>query len=257
MKSNKIRAILLVVVLSLPLVSMAKGGSQHVNDMKSVFPFANMDRLYRFITDEIDNGGKKPDFLYTNQKFSNLKWENHRIWYHWGFYSDPLDNEYLKKDCIDYFVEHRMISESERILLEEKIRTDWSAKRQRMLKEGGLKLKYSSSSKQLEAFVAIMYSIHILGDYTTDRTYLLCPKQTLYENIYRSLEVIAGGSAFNRAQFNKLKRYLKSKENKPDNYLNALADKENGFSQFLMGLKGGIYDYKKCFERKGVRFKVE
>ena len=258
------RFISIISIFFFYLNIFAKGGDKHIQDMIDVYPFEAQkgSQIYLFfesVQAYIDyqvldpkNQNKKvgnPIFLKENPRFANTTWDNHRIGYHWGFNTDikyfkPLtklvkknfDNENDKNEfyaCMYGEIRKRNIIIMElaaKVLGYSPNHEDWS----------------KAMRDQINAFVAIPYAVHILGDHTTTITEVIQPIDGVVESIYTAIDKIAGKSNIEKAK--QLKKKLYPFENNPIEFLNAL---KKFYPKFMLSLDNGIYDIKK----KGIKLK--
>ena len=67
-----------------------QGIENHVQDMQDVFPFAECLNIFYLVSSYLDEpdwavaGAQRPHFIKEDPFFSKEKFDNHRIWYHWG-----------------------------------------------------------------------------------------------------------------------------------------------------------------------------
>ncbi len=274
-----------LIVLPLLIFSTilhAKGGAEHREDMQKVYPFAAEEckpafDLYELVNAYLDYPNydlnckdnskqrkrcEKPKFL-NDDPFKNTIWENHRIWYHWGFSQDPkkfkplqnkvkqnIDEGKLKDEDVDLFWEQLKKIHSKRNLQLMTISKDFLGYQNQNISQLS-----EAQRKQVGGFVAILYDIHILGDWMTEKTDVIADVNYIYRDIYTSIEDIAGykeGSASNNNKIavRKIKKVLQQHENSPSEFLEALA---TDFTPFLLSLDGGIYNYKKKFAAIGYK----
>lgn len=263
---TKKTSICLLLCINIVFVSHAKSGVEHVADMKRVMPFEDVEqnrrvfKFFRLMNQYIDRPGqspgtkfdreayKRPTFVAEHPKFGNIRWEGkHRIWYHWGFNTDPrqfpplvnslnsaIDQGIITKDDVPEFW---------------RLMTDEISKRNRfLLNQGANAFGYgqlgsitAKQRRQLNGWVTIIYSVHILGDYQTDDTEVLAPLSRVYADISNAIDNLAGKDAGNVEKAKIIKAALKKSQSSPERYLDAL---EREFTPFILSLKGEGYDYK-------------
>lgn len=257
----------------LPLLAHAHSGAEHLADMKRVMPFEDVEqnrrvfKFFRLTNAYIDRPGqelgtkfdreayKRPAFIAEHPKFGNIRWEGkHRIWYHWGFNTDPrqfpplvnslnsaIDQGIITKDDLPEFWNLMMaeISKRNRFLLNQGANA---------LGFGQLGNISAQQRRQLNGWVTIIYSVHILGDYQTDDTEVLAPLSRVYADISNAIDNLAGKDAANVAKAKALKSVLKKSQGYPTSYLDVLAYR---FTPFVLSLQGDGYNYKTKFEKMG------
>lgn len=202
--------------------SKDKGG--HSNDMWSIFPFDksahaenyNIQEFYKDINSFIDYcaypAPTENDATYRWECSSlqellkdsrykdidyNCRWGNHRIWFHWGFFNSSKDskevNQKINRSSCQQAIKAASIDVNKEMdLLFEK-------RKRHLMKQWdavfGTPKCQSMSRKKKEAFVSLLYSIHILGDYTNIQLAELQPKFDLYKSIRNDILTIGDHSA--------------------------------------------------------------
>lgn len=261
------------MLLLIPLLAFAHGKEVHVNDMRRIFPFIfdqsnkKIDDFYYLVNAYIDyanfpqiKGGQTstPLCIKNNPKLRNMTFGNHRIWFHWGFNKNCRNFRPLV-DKVEKNIKEGKLSENDRDyfwhILNEEIR-----KRNRTLmgtwaKISGYKELDSLSRAQREqsnAFVTLLYSIHILGDHQTSEKDIIIDLKSLYGDIYNALDNLAGKSISNRQKAKSLRNKLRLVQGNPKAFLDKL---EKEFTPFLYSLEGVGYDYKKKFSSLGYKLK--
>lgn len=267
------RISLLFFLFVVPIIAHAKSGPEHVWDMKRVMPFEDVEqnrrvfKFFRLMNQYIDRPGqmpgtkfdkkayKRPLFIAEHPKFGNIHWEGkHRIWYHWGFNTDPkqfppLVNS-LNKAIGQGIIAKDDLPEFWRLMMEE------VAKRNRFLLSQGanafgfgqLGSISAQQRRQLNGLVTIIYSVHILGDYQTDDVDVLAPLGRVYADINNAIDNFAGKDAGNVEKAKAIKMALRRSQSSTEKYLNTL---EREFAPYVLSLRGEGYDYKARFKRLG------
>lgn len=274
MKIISRKYILLFFSLLLVTSVFAFGKEEHVADMRRVFPFIPYDPankkiedFYYLVNSYIDytnfpsiKGGKvgEPLCIKNDPRLKEMKFANHRIWFHWGFNKNPRTFQPLV-NMVEYNVKYGIISEDDReyfwYVLNKEIR-----KRNRLLMDKWAKVSgykglvglMASQRAQSNAFVTLLYSIHILGDYQTSETSVIIDKRSLYGDIYNAIDNLAGKSVSNRQKAKSLKNKLRLVQGNPKVFLDKL---EKEFTPFLYSLKGVGYNYKNKFLSLGYKLK--
>lgn len=265
--------LLLLVCCFWAVGASALSGREHWADMQRIFPFdevsANKPVLtfYRRVNTYLDNpyiqpgerhvkgSPKRPKFIVDHPKFSQIHWRGkHRIWFHWGFNTDPRK--------FTPIVESLQDAVSEGIIGEADVTEFWSlmndeiSRRNRALMNEGAKVFgfgelgtiSAAQRRQLNGFVTMLYSIHILGDHQTTDHDIIVSLNRLYADIYSAIDNIAGKQPQNYQKAKELKKQLKPYEKDPKAFLDAL---QRYFSPFLMSLSGEGYNYKAKFRSLG------
>lgn len=267
---------ILSFLLSLtPLLLFAHGKEEHANDMRRIFPFASYDKanekieeFYYLVNSYIDYdnfpsliGGQTrytPLFIQNDPKLKNMRFSNHRVWYHWGFNKNPRTFQPLV-DMVESNIKRGLLCENDReyfwYVLNKEIR-----KRNRLLMDKWAKISgynglvglMASQRAQSNAFVTLLYSIHILGDHQTSETSVIIDKRSLYGDIYNAIDNLAGKSVSNRQKAKSLKNKLRIVQGNPKAFLDKM---EKEFTSFLYSLEGAGYNYKKKFSSLGYKLK--
>ncbi|MDO4949112.1 MAG: hypothetical protein Q4E55_02950 [Bacteroidales bacterium] len=265
-----IAALLLCGAVALQAKSV-KGADSHTTDMLQVFPFENNKRIYDFyvaVSYYLDhpNGdphSQKPRFVKEKAKFQKMTFPNHRIWYHWGFNRTDIDKlrtfKPLRENIQRNIEKGRLAKKNEEAFWNE-LQKDVSRRNRELMNKAAKLFGYgkigsisSQQRSQLNGFVSMLYDIHILGDYTTTEKSLLLPVGDLYSDIEQAIRNIAGTSyPDNKAEGEKLIRLLRRHQGSTDDYLDTL---KHSFSDFMLKLRGGLYNYKSKFERQGFQMK--
>ena len=250
-----------------------KGADSHTTDMLQVFPFENDKKIYDFyvaVSYYLDhpNGdphSQKPRFVKEKAKFQRMTFPNHRIWYHWGFNRTDINKlrtfKPLRENIQRNIEKGRLAKKNEEAFWNE-LQKEVSRRNRELMNKAATLFGYGNlgsistqQRSQLNGFVSMLYDIHILGDYTTTEKSLLLPVGDLYSDIEQAIRNIAGTSyPGNRAEGEKLIRLLRKHQGSTDDYLDAL---KSSFSDFMLRLKGGSYDYKSKFERQHLRLKKQ
>lgn len=255
-----------VVLFVYPVCSHAHSGAEHLADMKRVMPFEDVEqnrrvfKFFRLMNSYIDRPGqapgtkfdreayKRPAVIAEHPKLGNIRWEGkHRIWYHWGFNTDPRQFPPLV-NSLNSAIDQGVITKDD---LPEfwRLMSDEIAKRNRfLLNQGANAFGYgqlgnitAQHRRQLNGWVTVIYSVHILGDYQTDDTEVLAPLGRVYADISNAIDNLAGKDAGNVEKAKIIKAALKKSQSSPEKYLSAL---EREFTPFILSLKGVGYDYR-------------
>ena len=274
MKIISRRYILLFFSLLLAVSALAFGKEDHVADMRRIFPFIPFDPankkiedFYYLVNSYIDytnfpsiSGGQvgTPLCIKNDPKLGNMKFANHRVWFHWGFNKNPRTFQPLV-DMVEYNVKYGIIPEADReyfwYVLNKEIR-----KRNRLLMDKWAKISgynglvglMASQRAQSNAFVTLLYSIHILGDHQTSETSVIIDKRSLYGDIYNAIDNLAGKFISNQQKAKSLKNKLRIVQGNPKAFFDKM---EKEFTPFLYSLEGIGYNYKKKFSSLGYKLK--
>ena len=274
-KCNIAILILFVITVSSPYALSAKGIENHVQDMQDVFPFAKCLDVFYLVSSFLDepdwtvSGAQRPHFVNEDPFFSKEKFDNHRIWYHWGLSKLGRSSPSLART-------HRpLVNIVSRFPYDEQRRfwyllTEEEQGRLRKLftkaaPELGFKGKlFNLQNQQVFALVKIMYSIHLLGDHTTKEYHIIRSEEDIRKDIESSIKILAGPFNDSNAEeligfLNKtapISRYSRGTINcSAQKYLNALKDHSYGFSRFLLSCKGFGYNYMNRFKEAKITLK--
>jgi hypothetical protein len=248
--------------------------------MMSIFPFSTDSRnsqvfdLYETINSYIDNPNwieknlKRPSFICNDSIFSRMTYGNHRIWFHWGLSDFQFPSKSYAKSFAPLIkvVNEKIPDNVNRDRFWTKLCEEEHSRLEIVYNKTAVALGYNANNiydmqrEQIWAFATILYCIHILGDYTTTEYKLVREEKDLRDDIYRSIRVLAGPA--NKKKGEALIAFLKreaplSERNKgtvdcsAQQFINALKDKKNGFSQFILACEGFGHNYKMRFKMSG------
>ncbi len=276
-----VRYLLLFCFVFVCTGAFSKDERGHTSDMWRIFPFEQGDpknkeieKFYKMVHNYIDHpyivdldqkaekrgANEAPSFIYENAEFKNMTLDNHRIWYHWGF-NKKLENY----EPLVLYIKNEIKNGG---LLEEDEDKFWcclkqhQSKRNKFLMDrwlkisgyGGISRVFNSQRKQANAFVTLLYCIHILGDHLQVQTDIIMDRKALYGEIYTAITNLAGKDESNLKKAKALREKLRLVQSDPKQFLDKL---EKEFTPFLYSLKGGgkQYDYKAKFEGLGYKMK--
>lgn len=262
------KSIVSIFALLFPMLLFALSGVEHARDMKRIYPFVDCQHnekviafyslVNKYIDRPNDRNTGRPDPIKQHPKFSNMKFGNHRIWYHWGFNRDPKKFVPLVS-AVNNNIEKGVISESDVVEFWDCLIHDVSRRNRYLMNRAGELFGYqslgsisSSQRQQLNAFVTLLYSIHLLGDHQTTITDLMIDLKSVYGDIYNAIDNLAGRNRTNVSKARELKKELRTVQHDPIVYLNKM---EQLFTPFLLTLDGPLYNYKEKFEKLGYKLK--
>ena len=270
LKMNSIkRPLLFIFCLLFPILTYALSGKEHARDMQRIFPFVKCEcnnkviDFYSLVNQYIDRPNDinigKPNPISNHPKFSQMKFGNHRIWYHWGFNTNPKKFTPLV-DAVNRSIADSVISENDVEEFWDCVMADVSRRNRYLMNCAadifGYKALGSISTnqrRQLNAFVTVLYSIHILGDHQCLITDVMCDIKRVYADIFNAIDDLAGKDKANVLQARDLKKVLRPEQDDPKVFLDKM---EEVFSPFLLGLEGSLYNYKEKFESLGYKLKI-
>lgn len=265
--------VIFMILICVPLFSFALSGKEHVADMMRVFPFEDVEqnakvfKFYRQVNHYLDwpgqdptqhhdkNAPKRPLSIANHPKFGNISWHGkHRIWFHWGFNTDPHKFPPIVNSLNDA-VSNGVISSNDlpefwNLLMKE------VSKRNRALMNNGAKVFgfgelgtiSAAQRRQLNGLVTVLYSVHVIGDHETTDKDDIAPLSRVFADINNAIDNIAGKDASNIEKAKSIKAALKKAQSSPEKYLNTL---EREFTPFILSLSGDGYDYKTRFKKLG------
>lgn len=253
--------------------ALALSGKEHVADMQRIFPFAENAKnkrvagFYRRVNQYLDfpyaqpgqkhdkSDPKRPKFVAEHPKFSQIRWQGkHRIWFHWGFNTDPRQFPPIT-NSLDQAVREGTIKQSDLPEFWSLMNQEISQRNRALMNEGAQVFGFgelgtisAQQRRQLNGLVTVLYSIHVIGDHKTSDKDIVMPLSRVFADINNAIDNLAGKEPGNVQLAKNLKKQLKEAQGTPDAYLNAL---EKGFGPFLLSLKGEGYDYKARFKKMG------
>lgn len=265
--------VLLFLLLCSPLLSFALSGKDHAADMKRVFPFEDVEqnskvfRFYRLVNHYLDWPGQDPKQRYdksaphrplsiaNHPKFGNITWSGkHRIWFHWGFNTDPHKFPPIVNSLNDA-VAAGVISSSDLLEFWSLLMKEVSSRNRALMNDGAKVFGFgelgtisAAQRRQLNGLITVLYSVHVIGDHETADVDGIAPLSRVYADINNAIDNIAGKDASNMEKAKSIKAALKKAQSSPEKYLNTL---EREFTPFILSLRGDGYDYKTRFKKLG------
>lgn len=169
--------IVLILNFFFILTSFAYDGRTHISDMLLVLGFDNSQNktkayenakvVAQYITKRMDDCRSLRDKIRKVEPNFSEGPAGHRCFFHWGFNSDPMKSEYLKRQ-IDKSVQKENYYRIKELILNEQ------ANRNRAMMntlhycfEQNSKLMLTRSERN--ALASFMYNIHLLGDYESSK----------------------------------------------------------------------------------------
>jgi len=270
--------ICLLTICIFPFQVAGKDRKQHKKDMWDVFPFSyynkrkdkRIDDLYEKVneyldkTHEYDKRPGNPSFLKNDTVLCNWTFENHRIWYHWGFNTNFRKFQPLVAAVNDNKNKGKGTIEDEKRFW--KLLAAEVGKRNKELMslaaETLFGCTYENMSKlmhrQVNGFVTILYNVHLFGDYTTKEKNALGGEsgyKTLIGSTFDAIDNIAGKDSKNQKRAKKLKEKLRQVGESQDTAQQFLDELKNEFGRFVLSLDGPMYEYKQKFTNRGFPLK--
>lgn len=257
-----------------PFQSFALDGGSHAGYMWRIFPFEEREyntsnvaisELFELINTYIDKPDGEatadyPAFIMEETYFRamHIANYNHRIWFHWGFRTNPKDYEPLRI-AINALVENKIMTEQDRTLFWLQLNNDNESKKRKILdyisisifgynNYGGL--QDERQMNQVEAIASLLCIIHYIGDLIPEynrRMDLIPPLSQLKQWLAEDIRSIAGSSGNNMNCANQLISILDS-ISEPEPLLHKLEDE---FSRFMLSLDGWPYSYQEAFSSRG------
>jgi len=215
-----------------------------------------------------ENVVSRPKCIDEDKVFYYISFANHRIWFHWGL----SDYRYTSKSMAKSFsplvriVNDKIIRYDDRERFWTNLCEEEHNRLQNIYQKAAIAFGYNLHSvqdmqrEQIWAFATILYCIHILGDHTTTEYKIIRDEKSLREDIFKAIRTLAGQT--NKREGENLILYLQKEAPlneigrgttscSAQKLLDALKDKKNGFSHFILSCKGFGYDYKSRFKSSG------
>lgn len=169
--------IVLILNFFFILTSFACEGQFHISDMLLVLGFdnsqyktkayANAKEVAKHITFTMDDCQSLRDKIKTVEPNFSEGPARHRCFFHWGFNSDPMKSEYLKRQ-IDKSVQKENYYQIKELILNEQ--ADRNRKMMNKLHDYfGKNSKLMLTRSERNALASFMYNIHLLGDYESSK----------------------------------------------------------------------------------------
>ena len=264
------------IILFAVSFAFSKDVEGHSNDMWSIFPFDksahaenfNIQEFYKEINSFVDyceypapiknNKTERRECsrlqeLFKDSRYEEIdkkcRWGNHRIWFHWGFFNSSKKSEMVKKK-INSSSSCQLAIKAASIDVNKEMDLLFEKRKRHLMKQWDAKFNtpkcQSMSTKKKEAFVSLLYSIHILGDYTNNQLNELQRPCDLYESIRNDILTIGDHSATAKKFLEKIG--LKSLRTPSATELLDNLSKE--FTPFLYDLATEGKDYISAFGEK-------
>lgn len=277
------RFLFVCILVLLPLSGFSKSGKAHFDDMQDIFPFVQVsanDRvldLYHTVNSYLDEPNwvetelKRPHMVVADSLFSTLKYGNHRVWYHWGLDKGVYGGKYLAREhhSLSKVMKKNLPDDAVRERFWKALQAEDLGRLKEVVGKAYSSLGFGKQSGKLPddrlfAFVQVLYSIHVMGDHTTKLYTVLRPEKDLRQDIYSAVRTIGG--AENRALAEKFISYLErtapesdvsrgTEDGSAQKFIDAMKDRRNGFSNFVLKCKGKGYDYRTLFYKSGLVLK--
>lgn len=273
MVNKSYQFIAISILLLCPWRSVALDGKAHVFDMAGVMPFVNVREnkvvfdFYKMVNQYLDRPGlepgapfdkhapRRPQFVVDHPRLSSVKWMGrHRIWYHWGFNTDPHKYAPLV-ESLDKAVCQGVIGETDVALFWQLLLKEVGTRNRTLMNQGSVVFGFgqlgtisSAQRKQLNGLVTILYSVHVIGDHETPDSNIIVSLDRVYADVYNAIDNIAGKQPDNAAKAKVLKAALRKSQGNPRAFISAM---QHDFGPFLLALSGDGYEYKSRFLKKG------
>lgn len=273
----KNRILWCLIIFLYPLLTFSKSGNEHIYDMYLVYPFeSNTGRIgdfYKAVQAALDyqvfeypfNDKRVGNPLFLQKPpFEKTKWGNHRIWYHWGF--NKFNKSYIQDPsnplgaAVKRNIDEKRMSEKDISQFYYELQEENRKRNMALMKYAATVLGYSANNwssamrRQINAFVTIPYSVHLLGDHFPDQseTSVISPLYHIVSDVYNAIIDLAGSDPNNYNKAKDMIHKLKAHENNPVSFLKTL---QVHFPRYILSLQGGIYDYKRKFTNMGYKLK--
>jgi hypothetical protein len=175
----RILTIFIVLILNFffILTSFAYDGITHISDMLLVLGFDNSQsrteayknakEVASYITSRMDKCQSLCDKIRKVEPNFSEGPARHRCFFHWGFNSDPMKSEYLKRQ-IDKSVQKENHYRIKELILNEQ--ADRNREMMNILHcYFGKNSKLMLTRSERNALASFMYNIHLLGDYESSK----------------------------------------------------------------------------------------
>lgn len=242
-----------------------KGERCHRDDFKAVMPFvwnqeldafgkSIMDNLDRFTNNEVEEYGGLSTYQYWKAEFGlSCKIGDHRHFFHWGYQRNPWSDNLLQ------FLPESVTGNPVRLnAFKAAVRKEQQRRNRMTNAEAERVLGFGSTGVQARyanAFVAILYDVHILGDYETKSIDGLAPVSAIVAELNTSLNNIDRSHA--SALTNKLRQLANTKVSEREKALAVLQYLRDNLPSFIYNADDGRVNMRKHFEDKGWKFKRE
>lgn len=267
------------IMLLVATFAFGKDIGGHSDDMWSIFPFEksahnaenyNIQEFYKEVSSFIDyceypaptennttyrRECSRLQELFKETRYNEIDekcgWGNHRIWFHWGFFNSAKDSKEInqkinRSSCKQAIKAAGIDVNKEMDLLFEK-------RKRHLMKQWDVVFNtpkcQSMSTKKKEAFVSLLYSIHILGDYSNIQLAELQPKFDLYKNIKNDILTIGDHSTTAKKFLNQIGLYANNSLRVPS-ITELLSNLSEGFTPFLYDLEKEGKNYISTFGEK-------
>lgn len=241
----------------------SNGQRGHREDFASVFPFvwtkeldawgkSVTDNLDRFANNAVDEYGGKSTYRYWKEEFGlKCSFGDHRYFFHWGYQRNPWSDELLRFLPEEVKSDSMRLSEFKAAVRKEQQRRNrlTNAATERVLGFGasGVQARYAN------AFVTILYDVHILGDYETADTDGLAPVAAIVAELTTSIRNIDQTRA--SALTNKLRQIGNAKEPEAEKAAKVLQCLREDLPHFIYEADDGRVNMRRHFEQLRFKFK--
>lgn len=266
MKRIELTIILLLTAISCFALNYypSKGQRGHRDDFAAVMPFvwtseldtwgkSVTDNLDRFMNNEVSEYGGLSTYQYWKQEFG-LKCSvgDHRYFFHWGYQRNPWSD-----DLLAFLPDEVILNPMRLSAFKDAVRKEQQRRNRITNAETERILCFGSTGRQASyanAFITILYDVHILGDYESTNIDGLVSVYAIVAELSASIRTIDSSRASGLTNLlRKLANESGSEREKAAVVLQCLKDK---LPRFIYEADDGRLNMRKHFENCGFRLKV-
>lgn len=241
----------------------SKGQRGHRDDFAAVMPFvwtsefdtwgkSVTDNLDRFTNNAVPEYGGLSTYQYWKQKFG-LKCSvgDHRYFFHWGYQRNPWSD-----DLLSFLPDEVTLNPMRLSAFKDAVRKEQQRRNRITNAETERILGFSSIGRQASyanAFIAILYDVHLLGDYESSNNEGLAPVYAIVAELSSSIRAIDSSRASGlTSQLRKLANGSGNEREKAALVLQCLRD---NLPRFIYEADDGRVNMRRHFENYGFQFK--
>lgn len=241
----------------------SKGQRGHRDDFAAVMPFiwtseldtwgkSVTDNLDRFMNNEVPEYGDLSTYQYWKQEFG-LKCSvgDHRYFFHWGYQRNPWSD-----DLLSFLPDEVTLNPLRLAAFKDAVRKEQQRRNRITNAETERILGFGSTGHQASyanAFIAILYDVHLLGDYESGNIEGLAPVYAIVAELSTSIRTID----FSRASglTSQLRKLANGKGNEREKAALVLHCLRDNLPRFIYEADDGRVNMRKHFENCGFQFK--
>lgn len=242
----------------------SKGQRGHRDDFAAVMPFiwtSELDEWGKSVTDNLDRftNNAVPEYgglsthLYWKQEFGlKCSLGDHRYFFHWGYQCNPWSD-----DLLSFLPDKVTLNPMRLSAFKNAVRKEQQRRNRITNAETERILGFGSTGRQASyanAFIAILYDVHLLGDYESVNIEGLAPVHVIVAELSNSIRTIDSSRASDLiSQLRKLANGLGNEREKAALVLMYLKD---NLPKFIYEADDGRVNMRKHFEKRGFQFKT-